>query len=340
MNRNTAAALVAATLLGYAGSSSGYTPLIPKATSFSIVRLYSDASGDSQFIELEESAGQDGAQSLSALVLGVTNRYGVTKQITFTHDLPAGKSARRHVIVVSDNLAAAGPPGFADYVMPNQTLPTDGGTLVLSGNDAWSYDALPGDGSSVTRDGFADTSMRNASGATAYAGSGSQVIYEFYNATLDHYFMSGSQPDIDALDTGRIAGWSRTGEVLYTPAQPLALTTPVCRYYVPDGSHFFSASPAECGEVGERFPKLVLETPQAFLAWLPSTVTGNCPLLPEDAVTVDLVPVFRLWNGRADTNHRYTTDPSLRERMIADGRTSEGHGPLGTAFCVASTAAF
>ena len=340
MNRNTAAALFAATLLGYAGPSSSYTPLLPKATSFSIVRLYSDASGDSQFIELDELAGQDGPQALPALVLAVTNRHGVTKQVTFTHDLPDGNPAHRHVIIVSDNLAAASPPGFADYVMPNQTLPTDGGTVVLSGNDGWSYEVLPGDGSSLTRDGFADTQMRNASGATAYAASGSRVIYEFYNASLDHYFMSGGQPDIDALDTGRIPGWSRTGEVFYTPVQPLALTTPVCRYYVPAGSHFFSASPAECDEVGERFPNLVLETAQAFIAWLPSPATGGCPTLPEGAVTPNLVPVFRLWNGRADTNHRYTTDPVLKDRMIADGWTSEGYGPLGTALCVASTAAF
>ena len=35
---------------------------------------------------------------------------------------------------------------------------------------------------------------------------------EYYNATLDHFFTSSLQADIDALDSGRLAGWARTGQ--------------------------------------------------------------------------------------------------------------------------------
>jgi BNR repeat protein len=58
---------------------------------------------------------------------------------------------------------------------------------------------------------------------------------------------------------------------------------------------------------------------------LPDTATGGCPSDP--------VPVFRLWNHRADSNHRYVTDPVVRAQMIARGYVPEGYGPLGTAMC-------
>lgn len=44
--------------------------------------------------------------------------------------------------------------------------------------------------------------------------------------------------------------------------------------------------------------------------------------------------MFRLWNARLETNQRYTTDPSVREALIARGYVPEGYGPAGVAFCV------
>ena len=38
-----------------------------------------------------------------------------------------------------------------------------------------------------------------------------QVI-EYYDTHLDHYFLSVDPAEINALDTGRIPGWTRTGE--------------------------------------------------------------------------------------------------------------------------------
>ncbi len=81
---------------------------------------------------------------------------------------------------------------------------------------------------------------------------------EYYNAGLDHYFISNLQPDIDALDTGRIAGWARTGQsfrVFPSQASGGAGVNPVCRFYIPPAhgnSHFFSASPAECNSIQQK----------------------------------------------------------------------------------------
>ena len=42
-------------------------------------------------------------------------------------------------------------------------------------------------------------------------------------------------------------------------------------------------------------------------AALPDPATGACP--------AGTVPVYRLWNQRADSNHRYTTDPGIKAYM-------------------------
>ncbi|HSV18250.1 MAG TPA: sialidase family protein [Casimicrobiaceae bacterium] len=163
------------------------------------------------------------------------------------------------------------------------------------------------------------------------------TVVEYYNAALDHYFMSPLAADIDALDSGRIAGWSRTGHnflAFGVAGIDFPAGSPVCRYYIPPehgDSHFFSASPAECAAVQARigtdpnYSGYILETPAAFFAPLPDLTTGAC--------AAGLVPVYRLWNMRADSNHRYTTDPDVRAAMIARGYAPEGYGPLGVAMC-------
>ncbi|MEO5701393.1 MAG: sialidase family protein [Casimicrobiaceae bacterium] len=163
---------------------------------------------------------------------------------------------------------------------------------------------------------------------------------EFYNPGLDHYFVSPLAPDIDALDSGRFSGWYRTGASFQVFIAPAATTSPVCRYYIPPehgDSHFFSASPAECNSVAARigtdpnYSGYVLESAAVFYVGLPDTSTGAC--------APTLVPLYRLWNGRADSNHRYTTDPAIKQAMIARGYLAEGYGPDAVAMCVAPAAA-
>lgn len=45
----------------------------------------------------------------------------------------------------------------------------------------------------------------------------------------------------------------------------------------------------------------IQETAAAFYIALPNVFTGACP--------ASTTPVYRLWNARVDSNHRYTTDP-------------------------------
>lgn len=341
MIRNFGITLVAAILLALAAPSS--SGAAPGTSSFGMTQIFSSATGDLQFIQLSELSGNDGEDRFGDLMISVTNRHGVTKVLPFPHNLRSALTAHKQVVIVSGTLAASLPPAFADYVMPNQFLPTDGGTINFAGVDLWTYAALLTVGSSLGRDGrTVNAMMQNFDGGSAPAGSGTDSIYEYYSASLDHYFMSGSQPDIDALDSGRIPGWSRTGQKFYAPTLPPALALPVCRYHLPigPGSHFFSVSPDECAEVAERFPSFILETSNAFYSWLPGMATGDCPVLPEDAVSASLIPVYRLWNNRADSGHRYTLDLQVRAAMINSGWISEGYGPMGVALCVPSAAVF
>jgi hypothetical protein len=62
---------------------------------------------------------------------------------------------------------------------------------------------------------------------------------------------------------------------------------------------------------------------------------GACPSEPAP-LPGQTIPVYRLWNQRADSNHRYTTDATVRAQMIARGYVSEGYGPLGVAMCAPS----
>src|SRR5258708_40157216 len=147
-------------------------------------------------------------------------------------------------------------------------------------------------------------------------------VIEYYNPSLDHYFISSLQPDIDALDSGHFFGWSRTGLTFQAFADAASGgpgVNPVCRFYIPPpaDSHFFSAVPAECAAVLAKIPidpnysGFVYESPNAFYIVQPDTTTGACP--------AGTVPVYRLWNQRADSNHRYTADPATQALLGAKG---------------------
>jgi len=45
------------------------------------------------------------------------------------------------------------------------------------------------------------------------------------------------------------------------------------------------------------------------------------------------VPVYRVWNARTDSNHRYTTSIATRDQMVARGYIAEGYGPDNVTLC-------
>jgi hypothetical protein len=151
---------------------------------------------------------------------------------------------------------------------------------------------------------------------------------EYYDAGQDHYFISALPAEIAALDANRFPGWARTGLSFKAYGQATGSASPVCRFYIPpaDGdSHFYTASPSECLAVQTKYPAFVYESPNVMYVDLPDPITGACP-------TGD-VPVYRLWDHRADTNHRYTTDPAVRAQMVATGWVAEGYGPNVVIMC-------
>ena len=156
---------------------------------------------------------------------------------------------------------------------------------------------------------------------------GATSVVEYYHDPLDHYFITALPAEIAALDAGAFAGWRRSGRGFKAWPAARAGASPVCRFYLPppQNSHFYAASPAECGDVAAKYPTFVVESPNVFHIALPDTATGNCP--------TGTAPVYRLYNNRPDTNHRYTTDPAIKAQMVARGHIAEGYGPDAVAMC-------
>ena len=157
------------------------------------------------------------------------------------------------------------------------------------------------------------------------------TVVEFHHAALDHYFVTAIPAEIAALDAGTtIRGWLRTGATFgaWSTSVAVAGSSPVCRFYIPPDrgdSHFYSASPVECEDVRVKFPQFAYESPEVMAARLPDLATGTCAASTQ--------PVYRLWNMRVDSNHRYVTTLGARDAMIAKGYVPEGYGPAGVAFC-------
>jgi hypothetical protein len=159
------------------------------------------------------------------------------------------------------------------------------------------------------------------------------TIVEFYNQALDHYFITAAAGEISDLDNGVHKGWARTGQSFHSYAAGSAGRPgrqPVCRAYgnpaVGLDSHFYSAAVGECFDTLAKFAGAwLLEASEVFQMDLPDTTTGACP--------AGDVPVYRLFNNRADANHRYTTSTVIRDQMVGKGYIAEGYGPNNVTLC-------
>jgi hypothetical protein len=147
------------------------------------------------------------------------------------------------------------------------------------------------------------------------------TVVEYYHAGFDHYFITWMPNEIAILDAGiETKGWVRTGYSFKTYTTAQSGTSPVCRYYIPPGlgdSHFFGRGTVECNATGQKNPTFVLEDPAFMQTFLP--VVGVCP--------ANTTQVYRVFSNRTDANHRYMTDPAVRDQMVAKGWLAEGDGP-------------
>ena len=70
-------------------------------------------------------------------------------------------------------------------------------------------------------------------------------------------------------------------------------------------------------------PKLEPEDLTFMHMFVPSQ--GVCP--------ANSVPIYRVYNGRPDTNHRHVNDMATRNQMEARGWMPEGDGPDRVTMC-------
>ena len=141
------------------------------------------------------------------------------------------------------------------------------------------------------------------------------------------HFITPVIGEINVLDTQIIPGWYRTGYSFEAYIEPTPGANPLCRFYIPPASHFFSAVSAECAAVlAANVPPFVLESLNSFYLPVPDMTTGACP--------AGLTPVYRLYNNKPTVaNHRYTTDLAVKAQMVAKGYVAEGYGPNAVIMC-------
>ena len=153
--------VVTAVLLGLVATA-------PEASfhTWQVNKLYSNADGSVQFIELQEGFGLGGQQFLMGLT--ITSQQGTTtRTFVFPANLPDGNTAGKSFLVATPGFAALGIV-IPDYIVPPGFLFTSGSTVNFAGVDSVTYAALPVDGLlSLSRSGgTATNSPRNYAGQT------------------------------------------------------------------------------------------------------------------------------------------------------------------------------
>ena len=132
--------------------------------------------------------------------------------------------------------------------MPANFLPIGGGSLnYAAGTHQITFGPMPTDGTNalLANGTVVPNVATNFAGQTGSvtAGPPTAVAIEYYNAALDHYFVTHIAGEIAILDAGvHDPGWARTAQSFRVFTAAGSGTSPVCRYYIPPAkgdSHFY-----------------------------------------------------------------------------------------------------
>ena len=157
-------------------------------------------------------------------------------------------------------------------------------------------------------------------------GSGGEIVetIEFYNASLDHYFITAFREEAAMLDAGvEVPGWKRTNFAFRSWKAGTGPGNDACRFFGTPGvgpnSHFYTINKSECEKVKAN-PDWTYEA-LAFRTVEP--LAAGC--------ATEYQTVTRLYNNGmgGQANHRYLADAAEIDRTVARGWMVEG--PV---FCV------
>ncbi len=152
------------------------------------------------------------------------------------------------------------------------------------------------------------------------------TVVEYYNAQINHYFMTALDAEKQYLDGNASLGWARTGES-FTAWRAISETgSPVFRFYhdargVGVNTHFFTVDAPEAGTLRAR-PQ---EWTEEQGGWRAFSVGSGCP--------EGYAAITRAYNNRfafGDSNHRFMTRAETINEMRQKSWIIEGQ-----ALCVA-----
>ncbi len=170
--------------------------------------------------------------------------------------------------------------------------------------------------------------------------SATATAVEYYNPSVDYYFITSRLTDIALLDTAPT--FVRTGQTFQVYVQPDALSgrKPITRFYFDKvavggsrGSHFYTLVQSELNALislnpaNLAAPRLPYNEGVDSYAYMPVVegVGGYCPS--------GLIPVYRIFRGNVrfpdNPNHRFTTSMTIYNAFVAKGWDGEG-----VKFCV------
>lgn len=162
-------------------------------------------------------------------------------------------------------------------------------------------------------------------------------VVEFYNSTIDHYFITADPAEANAIDTGSAGpGWARTKYSF-----PSGGTTQVCRFYgsITPGpnSHFYTANSSECNEL-----RVVTQKAAAGdKVWNFESYDFQTTPPLGGACAAGLVSIYRAYNNGfargVDSNHRFSVDKAAIDEVVARGWISEGLVMCAPSLCEAPT---